>query len=222
MNIVEEAKTGSYMIPGVVYEFIAIPCGHAYTTPIGVIWGDSPRIRVYRTTRLYSILSQVREGVDIVMYSPVYPEDFALSIIHELDNLIGDECIPPRPYMALFKCRAYVEEDFGEYLEARCKGTLKPGVPVPYTRLYGGLVEALVVASKAGAGVINSGEARACLHCSLWAARRGGRSRVVALQRILRAAFERLLGTGDVVDLLYKLDRASDGLSEVEGGVEGR
>lgn len=218
----EEAKTGSYMIPGVIYEFIAIPCGHAYTTPIGVIWGDSPRIRVYKTTRLYNILSRARKGVDIVMYSPVYPEDFALSVTHELDKLIDDDCTPPRPYMVLFKCKAYVEEYFDEYLEARCEGTLKPGVPVPYTRLYGGLVEALVIASKAGAGVISTEEARACLHCSLWAARRGGRSRVVALQGILQAAFERLLGTTGIVDKLHEPNRASNGLPEVEGGMEGR
>jgi hypothetical protein len=209
------------LIDGVVYEFIARPCvGEPYTTPIGLRWGKPPRIRVYNTTRLYSMLAE-HETLDMILYAPAHPEDYALSITHELDAMKWDGCMPPRPYIVLYRCRARVDRYGDEYLEAACDGTMTPGIPMPYTRLYGSIVEALIIASKAGVGVIGDDAAVGCLRCSLWAALRAGGKKALALRELLQAALERLWRSRSVMDLLQEYSRAGNEPSALARGREG-
>lgn len=220
----ERGKSGAAMVPGVVYEFIAVPCGYRYTTPLGLRWGRPPTARIYSTTRLYRIVS---EGLDrMLLYSPVDPLDFALSVLHLLEeggDVAGEDCAPLRQYTVAYTCRPEVVRASGEFIEIRClEGALMEGAPVPYTRLYGALVEALVVASKAGAGVMRGGEAASCLSCALWAARRAGRSRFVVVQELLYSAIRRLQGSSGVLESLQNPSRAGDGVSEEEGAREDR
>ncbi|MEB2837303.1 MAG: hypothetical protein GSR80_000513 [Desulfurococcales archaeon] len=184
-----------YMLDGVVYEFIAVPCGTRYTTPLGLHWGPTPWARVYRSTRLHAL---IEEGVveRMILYSPLDPRDFILSIIHELDALLGEECRPPRPYTVAYECTPRIKESTRDYIDIACPGRLKPGAPAPYTRLYGAIVEALVLASKLGAGVVDEGFARACMQCCKWTLQRvhSGGQEPMALRELLQSALKRLCG----------------------------
>jgi len=182
------------LVKGVVYEFIAIPCGHKYTMPLGLRWEDTPRARVYRGTGLYHLITS--GGVErILLYSPVNPLDFILSITHELDKELDGECEAPRPYTVLYMCKwPRVLVNTKEYVELECPGEMVEGTPIPYTRLYGAIIEFLVTASKVGAGVLEEEFARACMQCSEWAARRAGGGAFMAMQDALQAAVKTLLG----------------------------
>ncbi|MEB3816790.1 MAG: hypothetical protein LRS46_02455 [Desulfurococcales archaeon] len=184
----------SVLREGVVYEFIAWPCGYRYTTPLGLRWGKPPTARVYSSTRLYGILRS--GGVEkLLLYSPVDPEDFIDSILHTLEEELDQRaCRPPRPFTVAVECRPVIASEGPGYIDIECPGTVESGVAVPYTRLYGGIVEALVVASKEGAGVVGREFAEACLQCALYSAERGGRSRALELSDKLQAAIKRLRG----------------------------
>ena len=183
-----------YMEDGVVYEFIAVPCGARYTTPLGLRWGPTPWARVYRSTRLYAL---IKEGVvdRMILYSPLDPRDFILSITHQLDALL-EECRPPKPYAVAYECTPRIKGGTSDYIDVACPGSLRLGIPTPYTRLYGAIVETLVLASKIGAGVVNEEFARACMQCCRWALQRvhSGGQEHVALQELLRSALKRLCG----------------------------
>jgi hypothetical protein len=182
------------LVEGVVYEFIAIPCGYRYTMPLGLRWGDPPRAKVYRGTGLYSILKS--GNVErIILYAPTNPLDFALSVTHELDKEVGLECEPPRPYIVMYNCQPRATVDKGDYIELECPGEIIEGTPIPYSRLYGAIIEILVAASKVGAGVLGGEFASNCMQCSEWAARGAGGRAFMDMQEVLQAAAKALLGS---------------------------
>jgi len=191
------SRVKELLVEDVVYEFIAIPCGYEYTMPLGLRWGDPPKAKVYEGTGLYSILTS--GGVErIVLYSPVDPLDFALSITHELDKEVAGRCEPPRPYMVMYDCQPHAAIVRDDYIELECPGEIVEGTPLPYSRLYGAIIEILVLASKAGARVLEERFAGNCMQCSEWAARRAGGRAFMDVQEILQAAVKALLGPGGI------------------------
>jgi hypothetical protein len=191
------SRVKELLIEGVVYEFIAIPCGYKYTMPLGLRWGDPPIAKVYRGTGLYSILKSA-DVERIVLYSPANPLDFVLSITHELDKDVTAECEPPRPYMIKYSCWPRVRADREDYIELECPGEIGEGIPLPYSRLYGAIIEILVIASKVGAGVLGGEFASNCMQCSEWAARRAGGRAFMDMQEVLQTAAKTLLGSRDL------------------------
>jgi hypothetical protein len=126
--------------------------------PLGVLWERDPIFKVYKNTGLYEILINEAPNKEfkLLLYSPVDPIDYYLSINH--DKIIENEgpCKPPRPYMMYILCKPKPikeEEVSNVYL---CKNVeVFEGAAQPFTRVYGCLVEMLVVLTKLEAGALD-------------------------------------------------------------------
>ncbi|MGC9071584.1 MAG: hypothetical protein ACP5HK_02665 [Acidilobus sp.] len=142
------------MIGGVYYEFIAVPCGSKVTMPLGLIVGQEPAFYVYKGTSLHERLAD--EG-RLRLLSPYDPLAFLRSIRHELVAEIrwNNDCPVPEETMgAWYECsyRLWEVDENGKWFT--CDGLQRiTGSHLPYTRMYGCLVELLVLLTKARAGV---------------------------------------------------------------------
>ncbi len=135
-------------------EFIAFTCGERYSMPLGVVHDAPGFFRVYRGTGLY----ERYKGGLLVLLAPVDPLDFYRSIRHELELLIDYESGCPMPDAkrgSWFTCPGVPVGEAPEYRLYECEGP-RPLLLAPwtgYSRAYGCLVELLVMATKAIAGV---------------------------------------------------------------------
>ncbi len=148
------------LLKGLYYEFIAVPCGSRYTMPLGVYNGVKPMFTVYREAGLYKVL---RGGVDrLFLLAPYDPLLFYESLTHKLESKIewgGDGCpITSELLGCWFQCtpKLVIEEAGFDIYECLVFKHVA-GVPQPYSRVMGCLVELLVVYTKVKAGVIQEG-----------------------------------------------------------------
>ena len=141
-------------LEGRFYEFIAFPCMHRYSMPLGILWSSPPVFRVYKSTGLHSIL----EGYDGHLYllSPIRPEYFWYSVQHELEEMVEWRgCpVPDDVHGAWFKCKPVKATGSDYFTVFECRGFRHvSGEPPPYSRSYGCLVELIVLYTKIRAGV---------------------------------------------------------------------
>ena len=177
------------MIEGAYYEFVAFPCGgDRYSMPLGLVWGPN-EFYVYRTAGLFRRLG--RSGT-LILLSPNDPLAFARSVDHtlELEASWDGGCPRPEPaWGAWYRCEYELRSADGEGASYVCR-TLErvAGEPPPYSRVYGCLVELLVLLTKARAGVAEPwylGYARGLKWCVERASRGNGRY-VLEAERVLR------------------------------------
>ena len=135
-------------------EFIALTCGHRYSMPLGVLGGAPGFFRVYHGTGL----SRIYSGGLLVLLAPRDPVDFYRSIRHRLELEVEYESGCPMPEAgrgSWFTCLGVPVGEAPGYTLYECDGP-RPLLLTPwtgYTRAYGCLVELLVLATKALAGV---------------------------------------------------------------------
>ncbi len=149
-----------FLLKGLYYEFIAIPCNFKYTMPLGIYNGVKPIFTVYREAGLYKILrGSVRE---LFLLAPHDPIVFYESLVHKLESRIewgDDDCPKVSEFLGCwFKCYPTLILENRDYDIYECsKFTHVAGVPPPYSRVMGCLVELLVIYTKVKAGVIREG-----------------------------------------------------------------
>lgn len=136
------------------YELIAFVCGRKHSSPIGIFGMERGTFRLYRGTRIGEIM---RTAQKIFLLSPSDPLLFYKSLTHELEAEIAWEGECPKPDERLgawYACEPRLVERREEYDLYEC-GRLEHiiGVPPPYSRTMGCLVELLVILTKVRAGV---------------------------------------------------------------------
>lgn len=144
-------------IRGVYYEFIAIPCGHRYSMPLGLFFGDSPVFRVYAGADLYKILKL--NVSRLLLLSPVDPLSFYYSLNHSFESSLewGVDGCPSLNSMlgAWYSCTPRLVGESMEFDIYECSSfTYLTGAPPPYTRVMGCFIELLILLTKARAGVL--------------------------------------------------------------------
>jgi len=176
---------------GLYYEFIAFTCGLRYSMPLGIYIDSKPMFRVYRGTGLYRAL---RGGVKrLLLLSPRDPMAFYESVRHTLESRIewdSGGCPRVSEDLGLWvSCTPTLISEAPDFDVYVCSEfTYVAGVPPPYTRVMGCLVELLVLYTKARAGVLEAGyvEYARWLKWCVERASRGDSRYVSATEEVLR------------------------------------
>lgn len=181
------------MLRDVYYEFIAFPCGHRLSSPLGLFGGS---FKAYRGTSLWRALPQTRR---LFLLSPLDPLAFYESVMHQLElRMEWEECPKLDERLgAWYLCTPRLEEEGELYDVYRCEELVHlAGTPPPYSRVMGCLVELLVLLTKARAGAVKGylEHARWLAWC-VERASRGGRYAEVA--RVVLQELEALEGEGE-------------------------
>ncbi len=187
-------------VRGVYYEFVAFPCGRKYSMPLGLLYCEKPRFKVYRGTGLWSFL---RENVgDLTLLAPRDPLDFHLSLTHRLESEVswGPDGCPAvdESRGAWFKCTPSLSASSGDYDEYECSSFAHTGgSPPPYSRAMGCFVELLIILSKARAGVVGV-DSLSYARWLRWCVGRAspGDERIVRVSDIVLRELEKALGEG--------------------------
>ncbi|MDM7276005.1 MAG: hypothetical protein P3X22_007845 [Thermoprotei archaeon] len=187
-------------VKGVYYEFIAFPCGHKYSMPLGLLYMEKPRFKVYKGTGLWGLL---RGGVGgLVLLAPRDPLDFYLSLIHSLELEVSwgsDGCPVVDEFKgAWFTCAPRLLASGGDYDEYECSSfTHTGGSPPPYSRAMGCFVELLILLSKARAKVVDAGSL-SYARWLRWCVGRAspGDERIVGVSDTVLRELEKVLGEG--------------------------
>ena len=181
---------------GVYLELIALPCtADRYSMPLGVkVLGGRGFFRVYRGAGL---LRALERGVEcMLLLSPVDPRLFIESVLHTFEHALpwnGPPLVDERLGF-WYACSSILPfSSVGDEYHYSCE--LRPlggTVPVAYTRGYGCVVEALVYATKARAGIADPrGD---LLNYFVSCVRRSGDEQLAsALERALHALLGNLL-----------------------------
>ncbi len=135
------------------YEFVAFPCGSdRYSMPLGV----TAREGAFRVFKGAGLLRRLNAKGTLRLLSPSDPLDFYLSLRHELEAQVNWDggCPRPDPTRGLwFTCHYVTVSDEGPDVLFRCVELRREGGELPpYSRVYGCLVELLVLLTKAKAG----------------------------------------------------------------------
>lgn len=144
------------MIKNIYYEFISFPCKTRYSMPLGILYNDKPLFYIYKTTKMSSILSRNKENL-LYLLSPNDPILFIKSLNHEIEKEIDyeNDCPNLDNLGSIYLCDSlFIREDENR-LEFQCiKFEKIKGDNTPFTRVYGCLVEMLVLLTKVESGVI--------------------------------------------------------------------
>ncbi len=135
-------------------EFIAFTCGERYTMPLGVAGERPGLVRIYRGAGLYHRFG----GGLLLLLAPRDPLLFYESVTHRLESSIRYEAGCPVVDESLgswFSCNLTLAGSGPDYDLYLCDGPrlLAASPFLGYSRVYGCIVELLVAASKAAAGV---------------------------------------------------------------------
>ncbi len=144
------------MISGIYYEFISFPCGkRRYSMPLGIIWAPQPAFYIYKTAGLSRLIDS---SGTLFLLSPSDPLLFLESINHTLELKVAFDdngCPRPSELGSWYRCDYVINYNDNEKVGGVCRSFIPVRLAsVPYTRLYGCLVELLVILTKARAGVI--------------------------------------------------------------------
>lgn len=186
---------------GVYMETIAVLCRGgepAWSSPLGLLYtGGEIKFRVFRGSRLWSLLVEGGGGWRIIAYTPEDPGEFALHVI-EGGGRVSTCDVGEHPFTV--ECEPELVEASGGVAWFRCRGhRTRRGPGVPYTRSYGCLVELAVLASKARAGVLEGWAldyARGLAWCVERSEAPGGGRHVGLARRLVRIIEEALGGGG--------------------------
>ncbi|AFZ70906.1 Protein of unknown function (DUF447) [Caldisphaera lagunensis DSM 15908] len=142
------------MLKNIYYEFIAFTCNTRYSMPIGILFKDKPKFYVYKTTRLSKILN---DKSLIYLLSPNDPLIYLKSLDHEIENEIKyvNGCPDLDNMGSVYLCYSRFLREDENGIEFECEKFEKiKGENLPYTRVYGCLVEMLILLTKIEANVI--------------------------------------------------------------------
>ncbi len=192
----------AYSLPeGVYMETIAVLCKEdrpVWSSPLGfMIVGGEARFRVFRGSMLWRILVEEEYDGYIVAYTPRDPGEFAL---HVLEGGGRVKTCRPEGQPFTIKCKPElrsVDERAAWFTCKEFEARVGPGMP--YTRMYGCLVELAVLASKARARVVGDwalSYARGLVWCVERSEAKGGRRYGELARRLMQAIEEALKGRG--------------------------
>jgi len=179
-------------------EFIAFDCASGAAAPLGVAGAYPGVFRLYEGTRM----QRSYRGGPLMLLAPRDPLAFYEAVRGRAWGLVDEDggCVVPDPRLgSWYHCVASLAAAGPPYDVYLCPGGPRPVALAPwegYTRVYGCLVELLVVATKALAGApVPKGYAEGLA----WCARRAsmGDERVMrAVEWALRAIREAVPGHG--------------------------
>lgn len=190
----------AYNLPeGVYMETIAVLCRGdrpVWSSPLGfVAAGGRVRFRVFRGSMLWRILVEEEYDGYIVAFTPRDPGEFALHVVEGGGRV--KTCKPSgQPF--IIKCKPELKgvDESAAWFNCR-ELEVRAGQGMPYTRVYGCLVELAVLASKARAGVVEDwalSYARGLVWCVERSEAMGERRYGELARRLMRAVEEALRG----------------------------